>query len=198
MKHYSQHTRQLSWWGCCCILRHSPRFLGRPESTDFIGCFPLRSLRCQQQKNKIVAMVPSKSSNNSNTHWILYGLNSTKNAAAIIIRRDVGQLDPATPDRLLSYRFKRRLRMRIKTPLIKGSHRTLSSGHCRVQSSQHRLLTSLLWGDNTWLSTSTGASYFFIYFQHRKSQQKDHCKLRHSECSRTDTTVQLSYKRIIV
>lgn len=73
-------------------LRYSPRLFGRPESTDFIGCFPLWSLRCQQQKNRIVAIVPSKSSNNSSTHWILYGLNRTKNAAAIIIRRDVGQI----------------------------------------------------------------------------------------------------------
>lgn len=72
-------------------LRYSPRLLERPESTDFIGCFPLRSLRCQQQKNKIVAIVPSKSNNNSSTHWILYGFNSTKNAAAIIIKRYVGQ-----------------------------------------------------------------------------------------------------------
>lgn len=73
-------------------LRYSPRLLGRPESTDFIGCFPLRSLRCQQQKNKIVAIVPSKSNSSSSTHWMLYGLNRTKNAAAIIIRRDVEQI----------------------------------------------------------------------------------------------------------
>lgn len=92
---YYRHATHLVWWtsrtAWRCWSLYSPRLLERPESTDFMGCFPLRSLRCQQQKKRIVAIVPSNSNNNSKTTWILYGLNKTKNAAAIIIKRDVGQ-----------------------------------------------------------------------------------------------------------
>jgi len=63
---------------------YSPRLLERLVSTDFMGIFSLRSFRCQQQRNRIVATVPSKSNNSNNTHWILKGLNKTKKAAAII------------------------------------------------------------------------------------------------------------------
>ena len=123
VKHALSMTR-----GDAAGLRYSPRLLVRPESTDFIGCFPLRSLRCQQQKNKIVAIVPSKSSNSSSTHWMLYGRKRTKNAAAIIIRRDVGQipqpqtagscpllLSPPLSSSPLLPLCRRELRMGIKT-----------------------------------------------------------------------------------
>jgi hypothetical protein len=51
--------------------RLSPRLRGRPEKTDFIGCLPFWSLRCQQQKNTMVAMVPSSSSRRKRAHWML-------------------------------------------------------------------------------------------------------------------------------
>lgn len=49
----------------------SPLLLERPEKTDFIGCLPFWSLRCQQQKKMMVAMVPSRSNKRKRAHWML-------------------------------------------------------------------------------------------------------------------------------
>lgn len=98
------------------LRQNSPRLLERPpERTDFIGCFPSRSLRCQQQKNKIVAIVPIRSSNKSSTYWILYGLSSTKNAAAIIIGCRYGA-DP------LLHRLKLQMRRKTLADTLEASH----------------------------------------------------------------------------
>lgn len=51
--------------------RASPRLRERPEKTDFMGCLPFWSLRCQQQKKTMVAMVPSRSSRRKRAHWML-------------------------------------------------------------------------------------------------------------------------------
>lgn len=48
-----------------------PLLLERPEKTDFIGCLPFWSLRCQQQKKTMVAMVPSRSNKRKRAHWML-------------------------------------------------------------------------------------------------------------------------------
>lgn len=49
----------------------SPRLRERPEKTDLMGCLPFCSLRCQQQKNRMVAMVPSSSRSKKRAHWML-------------------------------------------------------------------------------------------------------------------------------
>lgn len=58
-------SRRSQWW------RVSPLLLERPEKTDFIGCLPFWSLRCQQQKKMMVAMVPSRSNKRKRAHWML-------------------------------------------------------------------------------------------------------------------------------
>lgn len=145
-------------------LRYSPRLLVRPESTDFIGCFPSRIRRCQQHKNKIVAIVPSKRSNNSSTHWILYGLKRTKNAAAIIIRRDVGQIpQPQTADSSpvvlsMNARDDNKDTGRATWRIVRGA-RTGSKWTAQT-------IVSLLWGTlRDSADTHHSFIYLFIYFK---------------------------------
>ncbi len=145
-------------------LRYSPRLLVRPESTDFIGCFPLRSLRCQQQKNKIVAIVPSKSNNKSSTHWILYGLSSTKNAAAIIIRRDVGQIpQPQSAGSSAAVMSLKAQDENKRLWLTYVEHRRANRGR-RIGSQQtaQTIDIIIIVGYNAWLSRDASVIYLFL------------------------------------
>lgn len=156
----------LSGWGDAAGLRHSPRLLGRPESTDFIGCFPLRSLRCQQQKNKIVAIVPSKSNNKSNTHWILYGLRRTKNAAAIIIRQIRRQPPLQLPPLLALCRWKPERRLKTLSDTREASN----SGKRKGSRGTAQTIDNVIVRYNVWLSRAASFIYLFLT-RGRESQQ---------------------------
>lgn len=162
-------------------LPYSPRLLVRPESTDFIGCFPLRIRRCQQHKNKIVAIVPSKSSNSRSTHWTLYGLNSTKNAAAIIIRRDVGQIpQPQTAGSTLLSLCRWKIKMGIKTVTdTRGASCYVSWRACgfKVDSlDHHNCEAQCMTQQRSW------ALFIYLFQTGRKASQQIHLSIAEICC----------------